>query len=261
MNRNGIDISSHQGEIDFQRVKAAGASFVIIKAGQGTRQFGTFREKYLPAVLAAGLDWGAYWWSDAVTAEEAGAEASAFVRALEGLRPTFPVYMDQEYGSPPAALGNTPAAKQLRTDMVLRFLKTLRDAGYYPGLYSSTDWLRNWLYDAQLRDCQKWVAQYASQCTYPGAYGIWQHHGDVPGYVGRIDGISVPVDLNECYVDYPAAIKKAGLNNWEKPSDGAGPYRVYTLSGSFEHAPEAEKFAAGTSGGKDSIIFYVGGEH
>ena len=67
----GIDISSHQGDIDFERVKADGVRFVIIKVGQGLREMGTFRQKYLPAVLAAGLDWGAYWWSDAVTVAEA----------------------------------------------------------------------------------------------------------------------------------------------------------------------------------------------
>ena len=93
----GIDISSHQGDIDFQKVKAAGYSYVIIKAGQGLRQMDTFRKKYLPAVLAAGLDWGAYWWSDAVTVPEAKQEAQAFLKALNGLKPTYPVYMDQEY--------------------------------------------------------------------------------------------------------------------------------------------------------------------
>ena len=90
----GIDISSHQGDIDFQKVKAAGYSYVIIKAGQGFRQMDTFRNKYLPAVLAAGLDWGAYWWSDAVYVAEAKQEAQAFLKALNGLKPTYPVYMD-----------------------------------------------------------------------------------------------------------------------------------------------------------------------
>lgn len=93
----GIDISSHQGDIDFAKVKAAGYSYVIIKAGQGLREMQTFKGRYLPAVLAAGLDWGAYWWSDAVTVDEAGTEARAFVKVLDGLRPTYPVYMDQEY--------------------------------------------------------------------------------------------------------------------------------------------------------------------
>ncbi len=116
----GIDISSHQGDIDFQKVKAAGYSYVIIKAGQGFRQMDTFRKKYLPAVLAAGLDWGAYWWSDAVTVSEAKQEAQVFLKALDGLKPTYPVYMDQEYDSP---CGKWDAAKNkhLRTDMVKAF--------------------------------------------------------------------------------------------------------------------------------------------
>ncbi|WP_243151741.1 GH25 family lysozyme [Anaerotruncus colihominis] len=66
MEIKGIDISSHQGETDFERVKAASVRFVIIKARQGLWEMGTFHQKYLPAVLAMELDWGAYWWSDAV---------------------------------------------------------------------------------------------------------------------------------------------------------------------------------------------------
>ena len=130
----GIDISSHQGEIDFERVKADGVRFVIIKAGQGLREMGTFRQKYLPEVLAAGLDWGAYWWSDAVTAAEAQKEAAAFVKALDGLRPTYPVYMDQEYESPCGNAWGVGKGKQLRTDMAKAFLKVLEDAGCYAGL-------------------------------------------------------------------------------------------------------------------------------
>ena len=212
---NGIDISSHQGDIDFAKVKAVGYSFVIIKAGQGLRQMGTFREKYLPAVLSAGLDWGAYWWSDAVTVEEARAEAVAFAAALRGLRPTYPVYMDQEYASPCGAWG-VGKGKQLRTDMVNAFLQVMQDAGYYAGLYASKDWLEHWVDAGQLTAWDKWVAQYASACTYPGAYGMWQHHGDTPGFVGRCDGIGVPVDLNDCYEDYPIIIKRAGLNGWAR---------------------------------------------
>ena len=146
----GIDISSHQGDIDFERVKADGVRFVIIKAGQGLREMGTFRQKYLPAVLAAGLDWGAYWWSDAVTVAEAQKEAAAFVRALDGLRPTYPVYMDQEYESPCGNAWGVGKGKQLRTDMAKAFLKVLEDAGYYAGLYASTNWLQYWVDDKQL---------------------------------------------------------------------------------------------------------------
>lgn len=210
----GIDVSSHQGMVDFGKVKKAGHSFVIIKAGQGQREMQTFKERYLPAVEQAGLDWGAYWWSDAVTTLEARREAQAFVKALDGLKPTYPVYMDQEYASPCGKMGGSSKARQLRTDMCRAFLDVLEDAGYYAGLYASKDWLVNWVYDRQLTAYDKWVAQYAPRCTYQGAYGMWQHHGDTPGFVGRCDGVSTAVDLNDCYKDYLEIIKRAGLNGW-----------------------------------------------
>ena len=214
----GIDISSYQGQVDFTKVKAAGYRFVIIKAGQGTREFGTFKTnpayQYLQRAEEAGLDWGAYWWSDAVTVQEAKAEAEAFVKALKGTKPTYPVWMDQEYNSPPAALGQSAQARQLRTEMVKAFLKVLEEAGYYAGLYASKDWLENWVDERQLESYDKWVAQYAAKCTYAGKYGIWQHSGS-----GRVDGISVPVDLDRCYKDYPAVIQAAGLNGWNKTTE------------------------------------------
>lgn len=217
----GIDISSHQGpNIDFARVKAAGYSYVIIKAGQGFRPFETFRTKpgylYQPRAEAAGMDWGAYWWSDAITVAEAKQEAQAFLKAVEGLKPTYPLYMDQEYNSPPDRLGMSATARQLRTDMVKAFLDTLLDAGYYAGLYTSTDWINTRLYDGQLTKYDKWLAQYAAKCTYTGDYGMWQHHGDVTGFVGRVDGIGTAVDLNDCYKDYPGIIKDNLLNGWTR---------------------------------------------
>lgn len=225
-----IDISSHQGEVDFQRVKAAGYTGVIIKAGQGMRQMGTFREKYLPAALAAGMEWGAYWWSDSVSVAEAQQEAQCFLRALEELKPTYPVYMDQEYGSPcGTAWGLGDSKNKLRTDMAKAFLEVLEAAGYYAGLYASKDWLENWVYPEQLTSYDKWVAQYASKCTYAGSYGMWQHHGNVAGFTGYVDGISVPVDLNDCYKDYPAIIRAAGLNGWkvsQQPSEPEPDYKA-----------------------------------
>ena len=240
----GIDISSHQGEVDFARVKAAGYSFVIIKAGQGLRQMGTFREKYLPAVRAAGLDWGAYWWSDAVTVAEAQAEARAFLAALDGLKPTYPVYMDQEYKTPYGNAWGLGRGKQLRTDMANAFLQVIQDAGYYAGLYASKNWLEHWVDAAQLTAWDKWVAQYAPECTYAGAYGMWQHHGDAAGFVGRCPGINTPVDLNACYRDYPAIIKRAGLNGWgaadpEKPQEDMVPRSMYEDEKAAREAAEA----------------------
>ena len=126
--------------------------------------------------------------------------------------------MDQEYESPCGNAWGVGKGKQLRTDMAKAFLKVLEDAGYYAGLYASTNWLQYWVDDRQLMAYDKWVAQYAEKCTYTGSYGMWQHHGDARGFVGRVDGISVPVDINACYRDYPAIIKMNFLNGWTENS-------------------------------------------
>lgn len=219
----GIDISSYQGTPDFVKLKAAGYSFVIIKAGQGLTQKVTFKRDYLPAVQAAGLEWGAYWWSDATTVAEAQAEARAFVAALEGLKPTYPVWMDQEYNSPCGKWG-VNKNKQLRTDMAKAFMQILQNANYYTGLYASQDWLDNWVDKSQLTHFDKWVAQYASKCTYVGSYGIWQN--DVIGKkgvkgrdyqtYGLVPGLIENCDVDIAYLDYPSIIKTAGLNGWSK---------------------------------------------
>lgn len=211
--QKGIDVASWQGVVDFGKVKAAGYDFVIIKAGQGLVERESFRRdpqyQYQPRAQAAGMDWGAYWWSDADTVEGAKAEAQAFIKTLEGLRPTFPVYMDQEYGTPADKLGLSAKARQLRTDMVKAFLDALEDAGYYAGLYTSLDWINTRLYDEQLTDYDKWIAQYNRECQYKGDYGIWQFTNK-----GVVDGIGPRVDVNECYKDYPGIIKGVGLNGW-----------------------------------------------
>lgn len=215
--RKGIDISSHQGMIDFAQVKASGYDFVIIKAGQGLRPMRTFQKRYLPAVQAARLDWGAYWWTDATTVEGAKAEARAFLKEMQGLKPTFPLWLDQEYGSP-----HENCTRQQRTDMVKAFLDMLQNAGYYAGLYCSYDWLLNWLYEEQLTAYDKWIAQYADKCSYKGAHGMWQNTVlGTYGKLGRdyftagsVPGVDANCDVNICYKDYPQIIKSAGLNGW-----------------------------------------------
>ncbi|MBE6906113.1 MAG: hypothetical protein E7476_07590 [Ruminococcaceae bacterium] len=223
MEIKGIDVSSFQGTPDFNKIKVAGYSFVIIKAGQGLTEKATFKQQFLPAVLAAGLDWGAYWWTDAVTVEEAKLEAQACLKAMAGLKPTYPVWLDQEYESPCGKWG-VGYGKQLRTDMAKAFMQILQDARYYTGLYASQDWLDNWVDKSQLTDFDKWVAQYASKCTYVGSYGIWQN--DVIGKkgvkgkdyqtYGLVPGLLENCDVDIAYIDYPTIIKAAGLNGWGK---------------------------------------------
>lgn len=206
----GIDVSSHQGDVNFKAVKKAGYSFVIIKAGQGTRPMKTFREKYLPGVLDAGLEWGAYWWSDATSERSARNEALAFIDELSDLKPTFPVFMDQEYDSPVGKL-DRESNRKLRSRLIDTFCGTLENYGFYAGIYASTDWFNNWVDDSMIRNYTHWVAQYSSKCTYPRDCGIWQHK--VSG-ANEVPGCALPVDLNIAYLWYPNIIKKGCFNGW-----------------------------------------------
>ena len=206
---NGIDVSKWQGRIDWAKVKASGVQFAIIRAGYGREvsQKDAYFEANYAGAKAAGLPVGAYWYSYATTTEGARAEARACLEVIRGKSFELPVWFDQEYEPSIKAL-----TKQQRTDIIRAFCETLEAAGYYTGLYCSRDWLQNWLYPAQLKAYDIWVAAYGSSPgRVPLPYGMWQRSSS-----GRVSGISGNVDLDTAYKDYPAIIKRAGLNGFSK---------------------------------------------
>ena len=95
----------------------------------------------------------------------------------------------------------------MNTEICKAFLDEVEQAGYYAMLYCSKDFLDSYLYPAQLTAYDKWIAQYAGKCTCKHPYGIWQHTGS-----GRVGGIVGDVDRDIAYKDYPAIIRRAGLN-------------------------------------------------
>lgn len=201
----GIDVSKWQGKIDWQRAKDAGVQFAILRAGFGRAisQKDAYFEKNYAACKAVGIPVGAYWYSYATDVDDARREAATCLEAIKGKSFEYPVWFDQEY---------EPGIKALtdwqRVEIVKAFCNTLEDAGYYTGLYCSRDWLQYYLIPSQLKAYDVWVAAYSST---PGAvplpYGMWQYSSK-----GRVPGISGNVDLNIAYKDYPAIIRKAGLN-------------------------------------------------
>ena len=216
---NGIDVSKWQGRIDWAKVKASGVQFAIIRAGYGREvsQKDAYFEANYAGAKAAGLPVGAYWYSYATTTEGAKAEARACLEVIRGKSFEFPVWFDQEYEPAIKAL-----TKQQRTDIVKAFCETLEAAGYYTGLYCSRDWLQNWLYPAQLKAYDIWVAAYGSSPgRVPLPYGMWQRSSS-----GKVPGISGNVDLDIAYKDYPAIIKRAGLNGY-----GKDPTQTITATG------------------------------
>ena len=197
----GIDVSKHNGTIDWAKVKAAGVQFAMLRAGYGrydNQKDEQFEANYKGAT-AAGIPVGAYHYSYATTAEQAKREAEVFLGWIKGKTFTYPVAFDIE-DAKQANLGVS-----LISDIIRTFCETVEAAGYYVVVYANKDWLTNRI-DA---DCKSrydiWLAQWTSEPTYTGSYGMWQYSSK-----GSVDGVSGNVDMNIAYKDYPSII--AGMD-------------------------------------------------
>lgn len=203
-----IDISKHNGSIDFAKVKADGISGVIIRAGYGRLavQKDPMFESYYSGAKAAGLYVGAYWYSYAMSAEEAKTEAAVFAEAIKGKQFELPLYFDIEEKKQ-VALG-----RDVCTAMAAAFCKAVEAAGYFAGIYSFDSFFgSNLTSDIQTRySC--WAARVENvKPVYCKKYDMHQYT-----WKGSVNGISGDVDISYCYKDFPMIIKNAGLNGYGK---------------------------------------------
>lgn len=189
----GIDVSAYQGQIDWEQVKASGVEFAMIRVGfRGYGEAGTIREdEYARANLegaaAAGLDVGVYFFSQAVSVEEALEEAEFVLEILDGMELAMPVVYDWEYVNETARTANVD--RRTLTDCSLAFLQRVEEAGYWPMLYFNT---RQALYMLNLRELNQydfWLALYSHRMTFPYKIKMWQYTctGSVPGIEGNCD--------------------------------------------------------------------------
>lgn len=211
----GIDVSKHQGVIDWSKVKT---DFAILRAGFGryTSQKDPKFESNYAGAKAAGIPVGAYWYSYAKSAEEARAEAKACLQVLRGKQFEFPIYFDIE-DSTQSSLG-----KAVLTAMCEAFCDTLEKAGYYVGVYASTYWFTSKLDHARLASKYTiWLADYRVGYNKTLVRNMHQYTSN-----GHVAGIPGRVDMNTCTLNFPVIIKKAGLNGFgkaDKPiADGNG---------------------------------------
>ena len=217
----GIDVSYCQNEVDWDTAKASGlVDFAILRAGYGreTSQVDTQFERNYAACKHLGIPCGAYWFSYAMSADEARREAQVFLQTIKGKSFEYPVYMDLELAKQ-FALGKAACSA-----IVDAFLSVLEQSGYYAGLYCSTYYLDNYLSDSIKSRYTVWCAQYASKCTYQNPYGIWQYNvagNEEYDIIGQksIPGIIGECDMDYCYTDYPEIIKAAGLNGFAKSAE------------------------------------------
>ena len=201
----GIDVSVWQGNIDFNKVKAAGIDFVIIRAGYGNGNKDKWFEENYRKAKAARLHIGAYWYSYATSAAGAKQEAQSCARVLSGKQLDYPVYFDIEEKS------QLSRGKDFCSSLITEFCTELEKLGYYAGFYTSLSSLNSVVSDAVKKRFTVWVAQWAGKCSYSGAYGLWQYSSK-----GKVSGISGNVDMDISYIDYPSTIKTGGFNGFAK---------------------------------------------
>lgn len=205
----GIDISQHQGTPDFQKIKGAGVKFVIARAGFGRNNMDKSFARNAQECNRLGIPLGAYWFSYALTAEDAKKEAQYCLAAVKRYRLEYPVFYDLEYASVGyAAKHGVTIDKKLATQMALAFCSEIGKARYYASNYCNLDYAQNMFGQEVFDRFDFWFASYRSTCSRRDA-GLWQYSDK-----GRISGISgnADVDLDYSFKNYPEIIKKAGLN-------------------------------------------------
>ncbi len=217
----GIDVSKWQGSIDWDKVAASGVDFAIIRAGYGSSasQKDTKFEANYKAAKAAGIMVGVYWYSYATTKSGAKKEAAACLEVLNGKELDLPVYFDQEYEKSILALSTST-----RTTLCKTFANAIKDAGYLPGIYASSSWFKSQLNASELTDYSIWTAQYASKCTCPVDYDIWQYSSS-----GSVSGISGKVDMNYMY-NLPGSTDTTSQTDTSNTTTTKGGFDVATLS-------------------------------
>ncbi len=192
----GIDVSVHQKEIDFEKVKNDGISFVYIRCGYRGYSTGELHEDSMfrtniENATNAGLKIGVYFFSEAVNEEEAKEEASFVLNLIKDYKVALPIAYDMEYATDDDRIKNLSYDEL--TACAEAFTDTIRSAGYDSTIYESSSWLINSIDMSVLQDHNSfWVASYhTGKLPYDYVFDIWQYTPN-----GKVDGIETDVDLN-----------------------------------------------------------------
>lgn len=214
----GVDVSHNQGVIDWQKVKADGVDFAIIRCGYGANQQNQDDRQWLNNVLECekyGIPYGAYLYSYADTVAKAKSEAAHVLRLVRGHKLTYPIYYDLEDNS---ILSHTNAKQ--RKKIIETFTGIIRKSGYATGVFAPKSWFEKELPQSAFSSCDKWVAHWNTKCTYQGSYQMWQSTNR-----GSVAGISGPVDINFMMLPKPqvkgkSSGKKKVQISWDQRGNG-----------------------------------------
>lgn len=187
----GIDVSEHNGTLDWAKIKAAGIKFAIIRTGYGKGYTDKQFHANMKGALAQGIPVGAYHFSYALNAAGAKKEAEFMLSLLAPYKDkiTLPVFFDFEYDTIRYAKENgVTLGKQAFNDHTVAFLETVKAAGYTPGVYYNLDYKNRFVDASRLGGYVQWYAQYNNTASWTG-YDLWQYSSSftISGLSGRFD--------------------------------------------------------------------------
>ena len=193
--KRGIDVSEHQGEIDWTKVKDAGVEFAFIRVGYRTYDQGNLKEdscfRYnIENALANGIDVGVYFFSQAITVEESIEEAKYTIELISDYDITLPIAHDMEEVT---FISDRiyHLTRDEKTEIADAFCAIIENYGYDSLVYGNPSWLMTELNIFKLSNRKVWLANYTDVSRYPFRYEIWQYSES-----GIVDGIDTNVDLN-----------------------------------------------------------------
>ena len=199
----GVDISKQTGSVNFRSLKAAGVDYVMIRVGGRGYSTGQISldddfKEHIEGAIAEELDIGIYFYSQAISPEEAVQEASFVIQNLEPYRAhiKYPVAFDMEF------VANDEAridglSREDRTNVTIAFLEAVKGAGYVPMVYGDKEWLILEVDLTKLQNYDIWLAQEADIPDYPYQYAMWQYSTK-----GVVNGIKGDANLNICFIGY-----------------------------------------------------------
>ena len=211
----GIDVSTHNGAIDWDKVKASGIEFAMIRAGYGQNHIDSKFKFNISECNRVGIPCGVYWFSYALNAAAAKREAQYCLEAVKQYRLEYPIAFDFEYDSVSyAQKQGVTITKALASEIAKAFCDEIEAANYYVVNYANPDYLARYFTADIVEKFGLWLAAWNTKANPPRSCDIWQFSS-----TGKVNGISGNVDMNRCYVDFPKVIAKAGKNNLQQKSE------------------------------------------
>jgi GH25 family lysozyme M1 (1,4-beta-N-acetylmuramidase) len=203
----GVDVSHYNENIDWAAVKADGVDFAMIRLGYRGYEEGIIKEdpkaiEYIESAIAAGLDVGVYFYTQAISTEEAIEEAEWVLEKIKPYELTYPVTLDIEITSAENVRANKISGSLLN-DIAEVFCERIKEEGYRPMIYANKRMAYLKLDMSRLSKYDFWIAEWQDELSdkkppdYAYDFRIWQYDTK-----GEVDGISTPVDLNICFYHY-----------------------------------------------------------